>query len=74
MPDGKKTPAFGTKPTGMLVFTEDGRFIYLQLRQRALRAILVDTPDNSTVIEDGPILPVREGGRGQKRPAKDSLQ
>ena len=25
MPDGKKTPSFGAKPTGMLVFTEDGR-------------------------------------------------
>ena len=33
-PDGKKTPAFGTKPTGMLVFTEDGRFIYLYTNSR----------------------------------------
>ena len=32
MPDGKKTPGFGTKPTGMLVFTEDGHFIYLYTR------------------------------------------
>jgi hypothetical protein len=31
-PDGKKTPGFGTKPTGMLVFTEDGHFIYLYTR------------------------------------------
>ncbi len=28
MPDGKKIPSFGTKPTGMLVFTEDGHFIF----------------------------------------------
>jgi Lipocalin-like domain len=32
MPDGEKTPGFGTKPTGMLVFTEDGHFIYLYTR------------------------------------------
>jgi hypothetical protein len=32
MPDDEKTPGFGTKPTGMLVFTEDGHFIYLYTR------------------------------------------
>ena len=31
-PDGKKSPGFGTRPTGMLVFTDDGHFIYLYTR------------------------------------------
>jgi hypothetical protein len=27
MPDGKKLFAFGEKPNGILIFTEDGRFV-----------------------------------------------
>jgi Lipocalin-like domain len=31
-PDGSRAPTFGDKPTGILVFTSDGHFVYLYSR------------------------------------------
>jgi hypothetical protein len=59
MPDGKKTPSFGTKPTGMLVFTEDGRFIYLYTRSDlpkvASSSRATTTPQEGAEISQGSI-------------------
>jgi hypothetical protein len=59
MPDGKKTPSFGTKPTGMLVFTEDGRFIYLYTRgdlpKVASNSRATTTPQEGAEISQGSI-------------------
>src|SRR3954469_885331 len=32
LPDGKNNPTFGAKPSGMLIFTGDGHFLYLYTR------------------------------------------
>jgi hypothetical protein len=48
MPDGKKTPSFGTKPTGMLVFTEDGRLV-------ASNSRATTTPQEGAEISQGSI-------------------
>jgi len=59
MPDGKKTPGFGTKPTGMLVFTEDGHFIYLYTRSDlpkiASNSRASTTPQEGAEISQGSI-------------------
>ena len=59
MPDGKKTPGFGTKPTGMLVFTEDGDFIYLYTRSDlpkiASNSRATTTPQEGAEISQGSI-------------------
>ncbi len=58
-PDGKKTPGFGTKPTGMLVFTKDGHFIYLYTRgdlpKVASNSRATTTPQEGAEISQGSI-------------------
>jgi hypothetical protein len=59
MPDGKKSSAFGTKPTGMIVFTEDSRFIYLftrsDLPKIASNSRATTTPQEGAEISQGSI-------------------
>ena len=59
MPDGKRTPTFGTKPAGMLVFTEEGRFIYLYTRSDlpkvASNSRATTTPQEGAEISQGSI-------------------
>ena len=58
-PDGTKTPTFGGKATGVLIFGSDGRFIYLFSREDlpkfASNNRNTGTPDENTAVVKGSI-------------------
>ena len=58
-PDGSRVPTFGAGPKGMLVFTDDGRFIYLlsraDLPKFASNKRTTGTPEENTAVVQGSI-------------------
>ena len=58
-PDGSRVPTFGASPKGILVFTDDGRFIYLlsraDLPKFASNNRTTGTPEENRAVVQGSI-------------------
>ena len=58
-PDGSRVPTFGASPKGLLVFTDDGRFIYLlsraDLPKFASNNRTTGTPEENTAVVQGSV-------------------
>jgi len=58
-PDGSRVPTFGTNPKGIIVFTREGRFIYLfsrpDLPKFASNNRATGTPEENTAVVQGSI-------------------
>ena len=58
-PDGKREPTFGANPKGLLIFTGDGRFIYLfsrvDLPKFASNIRATGTPEENKAVVQGSI-------------------
>ena len=58
-PDGRRTPTLGTKPTGNLIFTEDGHFLWLllsaDLPKFASNNRATGTPEENAAVVRGSI-------------------
>ena len=57
----QENSVLGTKPTGMLVFTEDGRFIYLYTKRPAKgspNSGATTTPQEGAEISKAPLPPM----------------
>ena len=58
-PDGKREPTFGANPKGLLIFTGDGRFIYLfsraDLPKFASNSRATGTPEEHKAVVQGSI-------------------
>jgi lipocalin-like protein len=56
-PDGSRVPTFGASPKGLLVFTDDGRFIYLlsraDLPKFASNNRTTGTPEENAAVVQG---------------------
>ena len=56
-PDGSRVPTFGASPKGLLVFTDNGRFIYLlsraDLPKFASNNRTTGTPEENTAVVQG---------------------